>query len=212
MAMINDRDLLLVDEEVFRDAISAATVLVSTGDGSVEATTLTSAGADFASPDIDIGCVVLVDDEVSEVVERLSATELTISRRRRSTEDALIPPTAGTNLAVKVPTFTPEIERVELAVLSSLGGSEQEPAAPLQATAILNQADVAAVIALQALARVYQAAAASDGTDQTLFDRAALFEARADAARRGTQAVLDLDGDGIADATRRLDVVVLSRL
>jgi hypothetical protein len=202
MPLITDRDLLRIEPSAFLHATAAATKVLSTTDGAIAGTTLTSAASNFVTSAITSGQVAVVAGEALEIVDRLSATTLTVSRARR-TSDAVIAPAPGSSLAFAVWTFNRLIEDVEAFVLQSMRIDEGDAAQPLDAAAILNAQAVGRLIALIVLERAFAASAAQAPADEPLAERAHLYARRASSAKHSTLAVLDLDGDGIADATRR---------
>ena len=211
MALIDDRDLLIREPSLFLDASSVGTSVLSEADGVVASTTLTSASSDFVTASIDLGHVIVVDGEALEVISRTDATNLVVSRARALVTDARIAPGDGSALSLEVITFTRLIAEVQAWVLGALGIDASDPVTPLDETAILNPAEVEPLIALRTIAQVFAAASAIAPTDASLTQRATLYAGLAADARRQAKAVIDLDGDGIADATRHLDVVSLRR-
>ena len=211
MVLTTDRDLLIHEPSVFVDASSIATSLLSAADGTVTGTRLTSAGSDFQAAGIDAGHVIVIGTQAIEVVTRVDPTNLDVSRPRATLTEVKIPPGDGTTLSIDVRTFGRIIAEVEAWILGALGIDPADPTLPLDETAILNPGDIQEAVALRTLAQVFAAASASNPTDASLADRAALYSLRAAEVRRQTKAVLDLDADGIADAIRHIDVVSLQR-
>lgn len=211
MVLTTDRDLLIHEPSVFVDASSIATSLLSAADGTVSGTRLTSAGSDFQAAGIDAGHVIVVGTQALEVVTRVDPTNLDVSRPRATLTEVKIPPGDGTTLSIDVRTFGRIIAEVEAWILGALGIDPADPTLPLDETAILNPGDIQEAVALRTIAQVFAAASANNPTDASLADRAALYSLRAAEVRRQTKAVLDLDGDGIADAIRHIDVVSLQR-
>ena len=211
MVLTTDRDLLIHEPSVFVDASSIATSLLSAADGTVSGTRLISAGSDFQAAGIDAGHVIIVGTQALEVVTRVDPTNLDVSRPRATLTEVNIPPGDGTTLSIDVRTFGRIIAEVEAWILGALGIDPADPTLPLDETAILNPGDIQEAVALRTIAQVFAAASANSPTDASLADRAALYSLRAAEVRRQTKAVLDLDGDGIADAIRHIDVVSLQR-
>jgi hypothetical protein len=211
MPLTNDRDLLLIEPALFISAMDLATLLIDVTDGSVSGTSLTSTGADFDSMGIDAGHAVVIDDQPAEVIERISATELIVSLPRVTADDPLIAPAPGSDLPVRVPTFGRQLNFSQAWVLGSLGVDVDDEGVPLDESILLNAAEIGRLIALETIARLLRLAAAHDPEDQSTADLAAQYTAEVSAARTRTRAVLDLDGDGVADATRRVSVITLTR-
>ncbi len=211
MTMIEDRELALIEPTLFIDAINQATLLIDATDGNVSNTTVTSLGSDFESMAIDFGHIVVIDGEVCEVINRISSAALTASLLRASQTDPLIEPTAGSGLSIKIVSFHRHIELAQAWVFGALGIDGGDPGLSLEESAILNPSMVAHLIALETIWRVLCAAAAIDPTDQSLADRAEHYGRLVSESRQQTKAILDLDGDGVADSTRRIGVVTLIR-
>lgn len=202
MALATDRDLLALEPNVFRDIVFEAQTLVTASDGAVSGTTLTSSASDFASAGVSAGHVVMVDGAALEVVERLSATELSVSRLRAGS-GALIPPVAGTGLAVRVSSFGVQIRESEARVMRGLGLTDAVVAGEVVAEALAG-AGIVRLIALGALELVYAAASTrAEGSDPT-WARSAWYGERASAELRRVGARLDSNADGLADAVRRV--------
>ena len=211
MALIDDRDLLIREPSLFLDASSVATSVLSATDGIVSSGTLFSSSSDFETPGIEFGHVVVVNGEALEVISRTDQNRIVVSKPRLLSTDTDIEPDTGSSLNLEVLTFTRLIAEVQAWVLGAFGIDASDPVTPLDETAILNPEEVEPLIALRTLARAFAAASAIAPTDSSLSQRATLYAGLAAEARRQTKAVIDLDGDGIADATRHLDVVSLSR-
>ena len=213
MPLITDRDLLLVEPSVFTAAATAsATNILTATDAAVAGTTLSSATSDFAAAEIDAAHVAVFDGEALEIISRLSATQLDISRPRAASTDVKIAPTAGSNKTLKVNTFARLIDRTQRDLLQALGMRDDDPELPLDADDVVNAADLGHVLALRVLSRAFAAAVALDPETASLADRAALYAAQADAAAASLAVLIDTDGDGIADQTRHLNVAVLKRI
>lgn len=210
---ITDRDLLILEPNLFRDVGWAGQRLVA-GIGDVAGTTLTmtSADVDLEAAGIDAGHVVRVGIVPYEIVERLSATTATISRLRVTTEDPVQVPAPVSDGAVEIHTFAPQIAMVHGHVLRLLGIEPDEPDPDAVSEGdITNPAALKRVEALGTLHLVFAGAAALSEPGSTLWARAEMYRDRFAAERRRAAARLDLDGDGVADATRRLNLVQLVR-
>ena len=80
---ISDRDLFALEPNLFRDAAWVSQTLVQ-GTGSISGSTLTLSAqdVDFEAAGVEAGHVARVDDAPYEVMERLSATSVRLSRLR----------------------------------------------------------------------------------------------------------------------------------
>jgi hypothetical protein len=208
-----DRDLLVLEPGLFRDVGWVAQRLTK-GTGSISGNTLTITGADVPldAANITTGHVVTVGGTSYEVIARQSPTALTISRPRASTTDAIQPPSPATGVETLVTTFAPQIAMVERQVLR-MAGIEPEDTTPgvVTTSAIVNPTALTMLIALGTLHVLYAAAGASSSANGWLADRAAMYRERFAAARQNARVLIDLDGDGTPDATRKLNVVQFIR-
>jgi len=126
-------------------------------------------------------------------------------------EAALIAPASGSALALSVVTFERRIAEAEAWVLGALGIDPAHPLTPLDETALVDVSSVERLIALRTIADAYDVAAAADPANAALAARAAHWRSSATEARHQTIAYLDLNGDGVPDATRRVDIVTFTR-
>jgi hypothetical protein len=211
MALLTDVDLLTIEPSVFLDATAGATKIHAAGDGALSGTTLTSAGSSFTALGIDAGHVAVVGTEALEVVQRTGATTLSVSRPRSLVAGTMIAPAAGTGLALTIWTFRRVMDQAETALLAVLGIDADHPTKPLELNAIVNVEAVRHVMGLLAVAHAFAIAAAAAPTSDSLARRQALYEREAEHGRQRLCAALDLDGDGVADATRRAAVVTFIR-
>ncbi|UCD74701.1 MAG: hypothetical protein JSV91_13045 [Phycisphaerales bacterium] len=212
MAIINDRDLLLIEPSLYVDAAGAGTVLTDGTDGAVLGTSFSSAGSNFVSLDIDAGHVIVIDGEACEVIERVSMTALDVSAPRASLDDPLIAPGDGTGLVFSLPSFGRIIDQAQAWTFGALGIDPDHPTRPLDESAIINPDPVKRFIALRAVRLAFAAAAALDPTSESLAERSSLYHRRCSEAMHNLNAMLDLNGDGVVDTARRIDVVNLSRV
>lgn len=207
-----DRDLLVLEPNLFRDVGWLGQRLVQ-GTGSVSGTTLTVAGVDLAALGVTAGHVVVVDGASLEVTARLSATTLTVSRVRAEADSAVVPPAAGTGLAVVITTFRPQIALVHRQVLRMLGVAAvgEGSGGEISEAQIVNAEDLRLVEAAGALHIVLASAAALAGPQSALGQRAEAFKRMFAAERGRVSARIDVDGDGVADAQRYLNAMQLFR-
>ncbi len=215
----SDRDLLLFEPDLFRDVAFIGQRLVS-ATGTIAGTTLTISAydVDLAAANIGTGHVVVVDGAPYEVIERLSATTATISRLRAAESDPVIPPTpVSTGKPTTIHTFTPQLLMVEHQVLRMLGIEPSlTPAAignpnAVTAASIKNPEGLSRAVCFGALHLIFTAAAALSPPDSPNWTRADLYRNRFQRERHHAAALIDTDGDGIPDATRRLNVLQLTR-
>lgn len=211
---IKDRDLLLHEPSLFRDVGWVGQRLVK-GSAGIVGTLLTFVSADVPldQAGIDVGHVVAIGGASYEVVDRVSSTELTISRARSRETDEIQPPAPSATDVCTISTFAPQIGLVHDQILRTLGIEPGEASAIGKVTesSITNAAAFKEVAALGALHLIYSAAAALGGSGSAADQRAALYRERFGAARWRAVALIDTNGDGVADASRRMNVAQFVR-
>lgn len=196
MPFAADRDLLILEPNLFRDVQFRAQRIVS-GSVSIAGNVLTFLSQDngLVAASVNAGHVVVVGDESYEVVERVSDSELTVSRPREHATDEVIPPAPVGNVAAYISTFRPQIALVHRDLLARAEITDESQ--------VQNPADLAALEAAQAVREILQAC--------PLPERAARFIRLAERLAAHATIKLDPNADGIADATRRLSPGNLSR-
>lgn len=211
MTFIVDRDLLQLEPSMFVDASSVGTLLASGTDGSVSGGTLSSASVNFATRGVDEGHVALVAGDVLEVLARPSASSLTVTRPRGDASQPTIPPNAGSSLQFSVTTFERQIAEAEAWALGALGIDAHDPVKPLSPEAIINTDEFARIVALRTICDVFALAAARSVSPATLNLRRDAYRELLRRTIARTSILLDLNGDGVPDASRRLSTVTLIR-
>lgn len=212
MNFSTDRDLLVLEPNLFWDVPMLSQQRVRVTDGVVSGTTLTSVTADFVGAQVDVGGVVMIGQVPHEVLGRTDAHTLTVSLLRDGPEDAAIPPQAGTGFEVVVRTFSPQAALVHDVLLRLVGIESDDPGTRVGEEAVLSQGVMANLEALGTLERVYSAARALVGDNGSVAAKAEEYRRRFHAACRAALVLLDLDGDGYADVRRELGVVCFSRV
>jgi hypothetical protein len=208
----SDRDLLVLEPNLFRDVPWVGQrVLLATG--TAAGTTMTITGGDFLASGVAPGNVLMYDAVPLEVTAVTSATVATVSLLRAGTDGALIPPPALGARPVASATFAPQIAAVHRQLLRMLGIEPDLPAAPglLTEASITTPGALAMVESVAALHLIYSAASALSGPDSALGARAEFYRRRFVSERQLAAARIDTDGDGVADATRRLNIIQLVR-
>ncbi len=214
-----DRDLLAIEPNVFRDAgVAGQRLLKGACDIGGTTLTLTAQDVDFAAADIGPGHVALVDGTPYEVIARLTSTTATISRIRAGAADPVQPPSPATGKPVEIWTFAPQIAAAHRLLLRMLGIDPEDPPAPFQVTEqnITNPASLAPIEALGALYAAYgctmlSVPGGSGGWAHPVWSRAQMYRERFEAQRQLAAARIDTNGDGLPDATRRLNTIILTR-
>lgn len=207
-----DRDLLLYEPTLFNDVLWVSQQRLSVSDGEVAGTTLTSLSADFVAAGIEAGGVLLIDGVPVEVVERVDAMTLAVSRLRARTSDPLIGPGDGSALSVVCRTFAPQASLVCSSLLRMLGLDADDPDQPLDSEAVVSLSLMARLETLGTLERVFSSAAALTGDNDALLFKAAEYRRRLCEASARTPVQIDTTGDGLPDEKRYLGLGRLSRM
>jgi hypothetical protein len=211
MPLIADVDLLLIEPSLFIDGAAASTNLLTVTDGEVSGTALSSASADFVAANVDVGHVAVINGEALEILDRVSGTQLHVSRPRVQSTDDPIPPPDSTGQTLAINTFARLIDQTQRDLFQILALREDDPDLPLDEDEIVNVGPVGRLIALRTIERGYALASAADVDDGALAARARHYTDLADKFAMSLTVLLDLDGDGRADATRGACVTVLLR-
>ncbi len=212
MNFSTDRDLLVIEPNVFRDVPVVGQQRLKTTDGVVSGVMLTSASADFVMGQVDTGGVVLVAGEPLEVLSRIDSNTLTVSKLRTNAADASIPPGDGSGLEVIVRTYAPQAAVVHENLLRLMGIETDDPENNLTENSVISRHVAAHLEALGTLERVYEGAAALVGDNDEIRNKARGFGARFATACRVAIVLLDADGDGQPDIQRRLGVSTFTRV
>jgi len=214
MSFAADRHLLVLEPNLFRDVEFASQLLASGTDGVVSGTSFTSASADFEAAGVETGHIISLNNVAVEVIDRISGTELTVSLLRPRLDDPPLPPPDGAAIVYTIRSFGPQIEMLHRQVMR-LAGIEPDAIEASEEVAtvesVLNIDEMAMVEALGALEAIFAAAASILGDEPYLRLRAASYRERFASARQRARVRLDLDGDGIADVVRSLNVVQFVR-
>ncbi|MGE3107527.1 MAG: hypothetical protein AB7G11_00960 [Phycisphaerales bacterium] len=207
-----DRDLLVLEPNLFRDAGWVGQRLL-VGAGSLSGTLLTLTSGDFQAVGVTAGNVLLYDATPCEVISVTAGNKANISLIRSDPAGAAIPPPALGAKAVVVTTFRPQIALAHTQVLRMLGIEPTDAAAPgvVTESSIVNQRTLWLATALSALHLIYSGASALAPTSSPLSERAEMYRRLFAEERKLAAARIDTDADGIADATRRMNVIQLMR-
>lgn len=208
----NDRDLLLLEPNIFRDVAWVGQRLLNTT-GSSSGSLLTITTGDFAAVGVGAGNVVIYDATPCEVTSVVAGNKVNVSLIRADPSGAVIPPPALGTKSVVVPTFRPQLQLAHTQVLRMLGIEPTDAAeiGALTEERIVNQRTLWLVTALSALHLIYAAAAALSGPDSPLGERSEMYRRLFAEERKLVAAKIDTNGDGVADATRRMNVIQLMR-
>lgn len=211
MPFATDRDLLAFEPNLFRDIAWTGQRRISADDGATSGSALTSASSNFTSARIKPGHVAMLDAIPLEVISIDSDTQLTVSLLRDDVDDPTLSPPALTDAPLVITTFGPQIASVHDQLLRALGIEPTNPNAQPSAADITNPAALARLEVLGALHLIFTAAATLSTTDDILRTKAEMYRDRFIAQRNRLAVGVDLDGDGLPEATRRLNTIQFIR-
>ena len=204
-----DRDLVVLEPGLHKDVAWMGQRLIYTF-GSLVGTQLTIDSGSLIDAGIGPGYVIVFDGAVLEVVSVESATQATVSLMRADLSSNAIPGIDASNRRVEVYGYGPQLEIVHRQVLGMIGIDVDDPDGIGEA-AVTNPGGLVRLEALGALHLIF-AGAGAPGRNGLKFDqRAKMYRERFTAERERVVAMIDLDGDGIADVSRRPNSFVLER-
>jgi len=148
-----------------------------------------------------------VAHEVIEVQDDLLATVSLI--RADEGADPVVEGVTGSP-GVEVCTFGPQIALVHRQVLAMIGIDPDDPEG-LGESAVVNPRALVRLEALGALHLIYASASAPGRAGEGFASRAADYKARFAGERQRASALIDLDGDGVAETRRHPNAFVLTR-
>ena len=210
-----DRDLLAVEPGVFSDVPFAGQQLVEAADGVASETSLTSSASDFVASQTDTGSVVLIAGVPHEVIERVDSNTLTVSLLRADDSQAAIAGTQGSELDVKVRSFKNQANVIYGQLLQMLGidvDAADNLDSKVTADSIVSLSVMKQLEVLGILECVYIGAMGISGDNKELAGKAEMYRKRFSQAMRQATVLLDLDGDGQADAQRQFGVGQMVRV
>ena len=210
----SDRDLLVYEPRLFLEVGWLGQQLFRQS-GLVTAGVALVTGFDFAAAGVGVGSVVSYAGGSYEVAQVIGLGQLGLSRLRASVSDPVV---TAPNLAsgeLESYTFSPQMGVVHGQILRMLGiEPEDAREGALGEGAVVNPGALTRLECLGTLHLVYSAAAAASsagGSGLGYAERALMYRERFGAERGRVTAMIDLDGDGEAEAVRRPGVSHLVR-
>ncbi len=201
-----DRDLWVLEPGLHKDVAWDGQRLLSVT-GSLNGTALTIDSGSFVESGIESGHVVIFDGVVLEVVSVESGTEATVSLMRGDLSSNAIPGVSATGRNVEVYGYGPQLGIVHRQVMVMLGIDPDSD----DDSVVTNAGGLVRLEALGALHLIYTSAGAPGRARDQFDSRARMYRSRFASERERVVAMIDLDGDGIAETTRRPNAFVLDR-
>jgi hypothetical protein len=207
-----DRDLLALEPNLFRDVSWQAQTL-AIGAGTLVAGTLTLDAPVLAGTGIGAGHVVVVGLTPMEVLDAPADDVLIVSLIRPDPSGPQIIPADRTDAPVILGTFAPQRALTHRQLLAMLGIREGSPRTPddVVESQIVNPRDLTLAESLGTLHLIYSAASAALPETSPQAQRARMYQERFAKERWRCRAEIDLNADGLPDATRTLNLSHLLR-
>lgn len=211
-----DRNLLSIEPCIFLDGGFRSQQLVGGSDGVLSGTTFSSAGSDFSQAAVQAGMVLTTYATVPsegiavEIITVDSATALTVSLLRASTDDDALPPPAGTNLKFHIRTFAPQIEATHATLCEVL--RQISEASGVSTADFADSSQLRMTIAYGALSSVFVARAANADACDANWIKAEHYRGLFRRFQSQLRLAVDTDGDGVAEETRTLGNITLRRV
>ncbi len=212
----SDVDLLKWEPVLFRELAWASQTLCTGSDGVVSGTTLTSASGAFEAAGVQAGHVVYLNDGAEldgcyEIVSVDSATQLTVSVVRQSSDGAAVAAPSGSGVSYRVSTFDPQAEEVAYGLLQYFGiESGREDGVTVEEIVdgrSLRQAAVCGV-----LAAVFAASGCGKEDASGHWKKSLHYKQLFHTARSRARVGIDTDGDGVGERVLSGGTVRLRRL
>ncbi len=176
MALITDRDLLLMEPTLCRDAAVAATVLAS-GDATLSAGVLSIDGVNPAARGVLPGHLAVVGEQVVEIVS-VSETDMTVSLIRSEAAGPLLLPASAPLTTARVLSFDHHTAMAHRLILSQLGIDGLDPADLLHESNITSTQNLRLVEVCTALEFIWCTVAGAAGQGSAAAERSAFYSRR----------------------------------
>lgn len=216
-AFCSDRDILAIEPLAYlAGGFDTAQTLRTGSDGVLASTTFTSATGNFLTAGIAPGMVlttsanVLPEGSAVEILAVNSATELSVSVLRTSTDDDPVAPTAGTALHYALRTYAARIALVSNEIAETLRRLRETN--PIDPTAFAPNDQLRKAAASGVLAGIYLARAQNARPHDANWIKAEYYRLEYRRLLTTLRLAVDADGDGTAEQTRSLGNVQLKRV
>lgn len=211
--MTKDVDLLVYEPALFKLWKIDHQQRGKGGSGSLNGTAFTAAGVNFITAQIRHGDVLYLAsidgliDGCCEIVEVVSASQLTVSILRADESDPPIPVGSGSNLIWRISTFAPQRAMAERELLERLELADETFANLTEAS--LRRMNAVAVAA--ALILVFESLICEYDNEKLLGRKKDVYRHMLDTALSRLRIEVDTSGDDQPDTTRRGDAARLDR-
>jgi hypothetical protein len=203
----NDADILKYEPMLFGELHLPWQVLAAGTDGTLNGTTFSAAGADFASAQVLAGGVVYMRsgdgslDGVYEIVSVDSATELTVSVIRPDSDDDPIAPPAGDDISYRISTFGPQASEAAFQLTEYFGIRPGNPASDIDVEDVLDTQALRRASVFAVISSIY-AMLAGKSKDENFWEKSLHYQRLFERARERCRFSVDAGSDGLADVTK----------
>lgn len=211
MNFATDRDLMILEPNLFRDLPFLSQQRFDSMDGILTQGHLNCASADFVTLGISTGDVVQVKDQPLEILARIDATHLHVSLIRATVIDASIPPANTSDAKVVIRSFHAQLTAAHDMLLQMLGLDRDDPEQVHGEDAIISTTLMTRLETIATLERLYTAAQTLSGDNQMVESKAEHYRKAFRRTWLEARIAIDQDGDGIAERTCQPAVSNLKR-
>ncbi len=211
-----DRDLLSIEPIVFMGGGFPGQQLTTGTAGQLTGATFSAAGADFSTATVQGGMVLCTytttpeEGSLYEIISVDSATTLSVSVLRANTDDAAIPPVDQSSLSFSIRTYSAQIASVCSALGEKLRQVSEVTA--VAATDFADSTQLRQVAAQATLAAIFVARADNAQPTDANWIKAQHYRQLHRSMLLQLRLAVDADGDGLAEQTRSLGNVTLTRI
>jgi len=201
----NDLDILKYEPGLFGELHLPGQILITGTGGVLSGTTFTASGADFVTASVTAGGVAYLEsadgslDGGFEIVSVDSATQLTVSVIRNSSDDNAVAPPAATGVSYRVSTFRPQAGEAAFQLTEYFGIKPGDPASDIDADDILDSDVLRPASIFLVISSVY-AMWASEAKDDNFWNKSLHYRRLFERARERCRLSIDVGSDRVADA------------
>ncbi len=203
----HDVDILKYEPALFGELHWPSQVRACGTGATLSGTTLTAAGADLLTAQVQAGGVIYLKsadgswEGAYEIVSVDSATTLTVSVVRADAADPAIAPPGGSDISYRVATFEPQAQEAAFELTQYFGLRPGDPTSGIGAESLLDTEGLRRAATFAVIARVYgNWSSQADG--ESFWRKSRLYQQLFEKARQRCHLTIDLGTDGVGDISR----------
>ncbi|MCK5473440.1 MAG: hypothetical protein KAI59_05360 [Planctomycetes bacterium] len=206
LSFSNDADVLKYEPILFGRLYPSSQVLLTGTEAELTGTTFVASDADFTAAKIAAGNVVYLQsvdgklDMAVEVVSVDSATQLTVSVLRASSDCEPIAPPPATDVTYRISTFAPQANEVAFQLTEHFSIQPGNPTSEYGAENIIDT-DVLRQTSTFATISTAYAMVASKDADEIFWKKSLYYQKLFEKARKRCRVSIDTGSDGVSDIT-----------